>query len=376
MWQPPVPERVDVVVVGGGPAGLATSQQLRQHRVPHRVLERGDAVGYTWANLYDSLTLHTGKHMSSLPDMSFPRSAPLFVSRREFLDYLRRYAESFELPIDTRRTVERIVRTDGTWTVSTSRGDIAASVVVVATGIVANPKTPHFPGQERFAGRIAHSVAYRRPDGYAGRRVLVVGVGNSGAEIGSEIARAGGRVTVAVRSGANVVPLTLAGLPIQYVSYWLRKLPRRVQEGAVALVRLLTELRRGKPVLPRPAYSPLDAIPVIGFHLVDAIARGLIDVRVGVAELTVDGARFTDGAAAPFDDIILATGFAAALGPLGALVQLDAKGFARRRDRVVSLDQSDLFFVGHNYDATGGLYNISRDARLAARLIAGELKTL
>jgi cation diffusion facilitator CzcD-associated flavoprotein CzcO len=376
MWQPPVPERVDVVVVGGGPAGLATSQQLRQHRVPHRVLERGDTVGYTWANLYDSLTLHTGKHMSSLPDMPFPRSAPLFVSRREFLDYLRRYAESFELPIDTRRTVERIVRTDGTWTVSTSRGDIAASVVVVATGIVANPTTPHFPGQERFAGRIAHSVAYRRPDGYAGRRVLVVGVGNSGAEIGSEIARAGGQVTVAVRSGANVVPLTLAGLPIQYVSYWLRQLPRRVQEGAVALVRLLTELRRGKPVLPRPAYSPLDAIPVIGFHLVDAIAQGLIDVRVGVAELTVDGARFTDGAAAPFDDIILATGFAAALGPLGALVQLDAKGFARRRDRVVSLDQSDLFFVGHNYDATGGLYNISRDARLAARLIAGELKAL
>jgi len=371
-----VAERIDVVVVGGGPAGLAASQQLRQHGVPHRVLERGDAVGYTWANLYDSLTLHTGKHMSSLPDMPFPRSAPLFVSRREFLDYLRRYAESFELPIDTRRTVERIERTDGTWTVSTSRGDIAASVVVVATGIVANPTTPHFPGQERFAGRIAHSVAYRRPDGYAGRRVLVVGVGNSGAEIGSEIARAGGRVTVAVRSGANVVPLTLAGLPIQYVSYWLRKLPRRVQEGAVALVRLLTELRRGKPVLPRPAYSPLDAIPVIGFHLVDAIAQGLIDVRGGVAELTVDGARFTDGAAAPFDDIILATGFAAALGPLGALVQLDAKGFARRRDRVVSLDQSDLFFVGHNYDATGGLYNISRDARLAARLIAGELKTL
>ena len=376
MWQPPVSDRVDVLVVGGGPAGLATSQQLRQHGVPHRVLERGDAVGYTWANLYDSLTLHTGKHMSSLPDMPFPRSAPLFVSRREFLDYLRRYAESFELPIDTRRTVERIVRTDGAWTVSTSRGDIAASVVVVATGIVANPTTPHFPGQERFVGRIAHSVAYRRPDGYAGRRVLVVGVGNSGAEIGSESARAGGRVTVAVRSGANVVPLTLAGLPIQYVSYWLRKLPRRVQEGAVALVRLLTELRRGKPVLPRPAYSPLDAIPVIGFHLVDAIAQGLIDVRVGVAELTVDGARFTDGAAAPFDDIILATGFAAALGPLGALVQLDAKGFARRRDRVVSLDQSDLFFVGHNYDATGGLYNISRDARLAARLIAGELKTL
>jgi len=367
---------VDVLVVGGGPAGLATSQQLSQHRVPHRVLERGDDVGYTWANLYDSLTLHTGKHMSGLPGMPLPRSAPLFVPRQQFVDYLRRYARAFDLPVDTGRDVERMTRTDGTWTVSTSRGVLAARAVVVATGIVANPKTPSLPGRDRFAGRIAHSVAYRRPDGYAGRRVLVVGVGNSGAEIASEIARAGANVTVAVRSGANVVPLTLLGLPIQYVAYWVRKLPRRVQEVAVALVRLLTELRRGKPVLPRPAYGPLDEIPIIGFHLVDAIAQGLIDLRVGIAELTSEGERFTDGTAGQFDEIILATGFGAALGPLGGLVHVDAKGFARRRDRVVSVDQPGLYVVGHNYDATGGLYNISRDARLAARLIAGELKAL
>src|SRR5256885_15362386 len=166
--------------------------------------------------------------MSALPGMPLPRSAPLFVPREEFLHYLRRYARAFDLPVDTGRHVERMTRTDGTWTVNTSRGVLAARAVVVATGIVANPKTPHFPGQDRFAGRIAHSVAYRRPDGYAGRRVLVVGVGNSGAEIASEIARAGGKVTVAVRSGANVVPLTLLGLPIQYVAFWVRKLPRRV----------------------------------------------------------------------------------------------------------------------------------------------------
>jgi glycine/D-amino acid oxidase-like deaminating enzyme len=366
-------DRIQVVVVGAGPAGLATSQQLRARAVPHRVLERGDTVGYTWANLYDSLTLHTGKHMSSLPGLPFPRSAPLFVPRREFWDYLRHYARRFELPIQTSCAVQQITRDDGGWTVRTDGSTIRAAVLVIATGIVANPKIPRLSGQERFGGRIVHSVEYRRPQPYVGRRVLVVGVGNSGAEIGSEIARAGGKVTIAVRSGANVVPLTLAGLPIQYVSYWVRKLPRPVQEGAVALVRLLSELRRGKPPLPRPAYGPLDAIPVIGFHLVDAIAAGLIDVRAGVAELTADGARFTDGATGRFDDIILATGFGAALGSLGPLIQLDPKGFARRRDRVVSLDQPGLYVVGHNYDATGGLYNIGRDSRLAARLIAGAL---
>ncbi len=367
-------ERAGVLVVGGGPAGLATSQQLKAHAIPHRVLERGETVGYTWANLYDSLTLHTGKHMSTLPGMSFPRSAPLFVPRGQFWEYLRDYARAFELPVETRCTVERITRSDGTWSVTTSRGGrggpLAARALVVATGIVANPKSPRFPGQERFAGRIEHSAGYRRPDAYVGRRVLVVGVGNSGAEISSEIARAGGKVTIAVRSGANVVPLTLAGLPIQYLAYWVRKLPRPMQERVVGLVRLMSEIKRGPPVLPRPAHSPLDAIPVIGFHLVDAIAQGLVDVRTGVAELTADGARFTDGTTGVFNDIILATGFGAALAPLGELVQVDAKGFARRRDRVVSVDQPNLYFVGHNYDATGGLHNINRDARLAARLIA------
>lgn len=366
-----MPEQADVLIVGGGPAGLATSQQLRARGIPHRVLERGDSVGHTWANLYDSLTLHTGKHMSSLPGMSFPRTAPLFVPRGQFWEYLRDYARAFELPVETGCMVDRITRSDGTWRVNTSGGPLTARALVVATGIVANPKAPRFPGQERFAGRIEHSVTYRRPDAYVGRRVLVVGVGNSGAEIGSEIARAGGKVTVAVRSGANVVPLTLAGLPIQYLAYWVRKLPRAMQERVVGLVRVMSEIKRGPPVLPRPAHSPLDAIPVIGFHLVDAIAQGLVAVRTGVAELTADGARFTDGSAGSFDHVILATGFGAALGPLGGLVQVDPKGFARRRDRVVSADQPNLFFVGHNYDATGGLHNINRDARLAARLIAG-----
>jgi glycine/D-amino acid oxidase-like deaminating enzyme len=359
-----------VLIVGGGPAGLATSQQLRARGIPHRVLERGDSVGHTWANLYDSLTLHTGKHMSSLPGMSFPRTAPLFVPRGQFWEYLRGYARAFELPVETGCLVDRITRSDGTWRVDTSGGLLTTRALVIATGIVANPKAPRFAGQERFAGRIEHSVTYRRPDAYVGRRVLVVGVGNSGAEIGSEIARAGGKVTIAVRSGANVVPLTLAGLPIQYLAYWVRKLPRAMQERVVGLVRLMSELKRGPPVLPRPAHSPLDAIPVIGFHLVDAIAQGLVHVRTGVAELTADGARFTDGSVGSFDDIILATGFGAALAPLGGLVQVDPKGFARRRDRVVSTDQPDLLFVGHNYDATGGLYNINRDSRLAARLIA------
>jgi len=334
------------------------------------VLERGDAAGHTWMNLYDSLTLHTGKHLSTLPGLSFNRSVPVFPSRRDFVAYLHRYAEVFELPIETGKAVTAVERDNGGWIVRTNTGDIGAGAVVMATGIVSAPRMPSIPGRERFGGRVMHSVEYRRPSGFQGRRVLVVGVGNSGGEIGSELADAGARVTVAVRSGANVVPRELAGVPIQYLVFAMRGLPKGARQGIAGFMGKLTELRRGKPVLPKPPYGPLDAIPLIGFHLVDAIRAGRIVVRPGISELTATGVRFTGGAEDPFDDIIFATGFTPALSPLGSLVRTDAKGFAVRSDRVTSADQPNLYFVGHTYDASGGLYNIRRDSGLAAERIA------
>ncbi|MFL5618092.1 MAG: flavin-containing monooxygenase [Gemmatimonadaceae bacterium] len=363
-------DRYPVVVVGGGPAGLATSAELRRCRIEHVVLERGDVAGYSWTNLYDSLTLHTGKHLSALPRMSFDRSVPLFPSRRDFVAYLHRYVEVLKLPIETGRTVTAMEWRNDEWLVRTHRGGFSARDVVMATGIIASPRLPVIPGRERFRGRVMHSVEYRRPAGFEDRRVLVVGVGNSGGEIGSELANSGARVTIAVRSGANVVPRQIAGIPIQYLSFAMRALPRRARTVIAGLVGRLTELRRGKPVLPKPAYGPLDAIPLIGFHLVDAIRAGKVNVRGGVTELTESGARFTDDIEEPFDDVILATGFTAALAPLGHLVRRDAKGFAVRTDRVTSADQPHLYFVGHSYDSTGGLYNIKRDAVLAAERIA------
>ncbi len=359
-----------MVVVGAGPAGLAAAQQLAARGVRPVVLERGEVLGATWANLYDSLVLHTGKRMSSLPGLAFPRSYPTFIPRQAFWDYLKSYADHFGIQVETGSGVTAVARTNGGWTVRTARGEWQARAVVMATGIVANPVVPAFPGRERFGGRVIHSVEYRRPGPFRGHRVLVVGVGNSGGEIASELAASGATVTVAVRSGANVVPLTILGVPIQYVSFWVRKLPRPLRNLIVAAVQRITVLRRGPPVLPRPAHGPLDAIPLIGFHLVDAIRAGRIAVRAGVAAFTPAGVRFTDGRAEAFDDVILATGFTAALAPLGPLVRRDAKGFALRVDRVASADQPGLYFVGHNYDAGGGLYNIGVDSRLTAARIA------
>jgi cation diffusion facilitator CzcD-associated flavoprotein CzcO len=327
--------------------------------------------GYSWANLYDSLTLHTG---SICPPCRGCRSTAAFRSFRRgstSWTYLHRYVDVLKLPVETGRTVTAIERRNDEWLVRTDRGDVTARDVVVATGIVASPRVPAIPGRERFRGRVMHSVEYRRPAEFVGRRVLVVGVGNSGGEIGSELANAGARVTIAVRSGANVVPRQIAGIPIQYLSFAMRALPKGARTVIARVFGRITELRR-KPVLPKPAHGPLDAIPLIGFHLVDAIRAGKVTVRGGVTALTESGARFIDGVEEPFDDVILATGFTAALAPLGNLVRTDAKGFSLRTDRVTSADQPHLYFVGHSYDATGGLYNIKLDSALAAERIAAE----
>jgi lysine/ornithine N-monooxygenase len=384
-----MPESFDAVVIGAGPAGLATSRELSARGVTHVVLERGDRVAHSWANLYESLVLHTGKHMSALPGLRLPRSAPLFVPRGEFVEYLTNYSRRFRLPVRTKwrvTSVERLTSDDERWRVKaeTTEGirEVRCRAVVVATGIIANPRVPAIRGADEFeraGGRLLHAVEYRTPNAFYGKRVLIVGAGNSGGEIASELARAGNasgsvtEVTIAVRSGANVVPREIVGVPIQYLARYIGKLPRKAREAVVRFVGRIVEKRRGPPVLPRPAHGPLDAIPLIGFHLVDAIRDGLVHVRGGVDRLTRTGAMFTDGRAPaelPYDVVILATGYSAALAPLGQLIRVDTKGFALRRDRVESADYDELYFVGHNYDSTGGLFNIARDARIVAARIA------
>lgn len=366
MSEPVVP----VLVIGGGPAGLATSAELARRGVEHRVLERGERVGASWARLYDSLRLHTGKHLSALPGTRFPAATPLFPTRDLFLRYLEDYARDRGLPVETGREAQSVERSAAGWRVRTARGAIEARALVVATGIMTTPVIPDLPGRERYRGRLLHSVEYRRPQPFAGERVLVVGTGNSAGEIGAELAAAGVAVTLSVRSGANVVPLTLLGVPIQYLALPLSRLRRPAQRAVVRGLGKVSAVLRGPTGLPPAPGRDCPDVPLIGFALVSAIRSGAIRVRPGVVGFAADSVRFADGSEGSFDAVILATGYRATLGFLGEWVERDACGFARRRDRVASAQWPDLFFVGQNYDTRGGLYNIGLDAREVARRLA------
>lgn len=358
------------LIIGAGPAGLATSFELARAGVSHVVLERGPEVGHSWAHYYDSLVLHTTRSLSTMPGLSFPPGTGTFPTRRDMVAYLRTYASSFELPVRCGADVTSLTRNQDVWVARTAAGaEYRAHTAVVATGIAANPRVPALPGRDRFRGRLLHSASYDRPDGLAASRVLVVGAGNSAGEIAAELAAAGAVVTVAVRSGAHVVPLRLLGIPVQYFGVALEHVPRSWFDRITALVERFSIRSGSTSVLPRPPRKACDSVPIIGGHLVDAIRGGRIRVAGGVNELTPEGARFSDGSTGAFDAIILATGFSAAIGLLGDRITRDPCGFAARLDRVASRDAPGLYFVGHSYGPGGSLYHMRTDARRAATLI-------
>lgn len=355
-----------VLVVGAGPAGLAAGYALT--RAGHRVaiLEQGACVGSAWNELYDSLRLHTGKHLSTLPGLAFPPDTQLFPTKSDFIRYLRAYAERGDLPIQFGCKVTRAARTERGWSLETSLGRFEAGRLVLATGIIGNPTCPRWPGLESFRGTIVHSVRYRNPASWKGRRVLVVGTGNSGAEIAAELGRAGVATGVAVRNGAHVMPLLLLGVPIQYWSHVIERLPRPVRQALAKTVGVAGRVLRGRPVIPRPPWSPLDRPPIIGFGLTDAIRSGQVTLYPEIRGFTERSVTFIDGREAPFDAVILATGFRAAVEFVEGRFATDARGFPAANG-VRCADLPGCFVIGHRYAAVGALANIRRDAALLAR---------
>ena len=206
--------------------------------------------------------------------------------------------------------------------------------------------------------------------GFEGKRVLVVGAGNSAGR-SRWTSRGGG----ALVDHCRAVGQTCRSAPAsRYPDSGLRgRAGRAAPEDAADDHRNdLGSLGAGARAvgLPPPAETPCPDVPLIGFHLADALRAGTIRLKRGIAEFVATGVRFTDGSEEDFDEVILATGYSAALGPLGDLVHADDCGFARRRNRVLSAEHPNLYFVGHNYDTRGALRNIAHDARLVARMLA------
>jgi cation diffusion facilitator CzcD-associated flavoprotein CzcO len=353
-----------ITIIGAGPAGLAVAAELARRELPCRVFER-HSVGHAWQQHYDRLHLHTLKQVSALPGMPMPASYPAFPSRAQFLAYLQSYAAHLALPINEGVTLRHAHYEAGRWQLATNHGPQEATVLVMATGIWSAPVRPTLTGEASFDGPVLHSRDYRNPQPLLGQRVLVVGTGNSGSEIAVDLAEHGVRVAISVRSGVAFVQKPRSATAMRLSAWLLRSAPRPLT------ARLLRRRNFSHLGLPLPPGSPLDHFPVVGYDLPKAVAAGRVAVYPAIDRLNGQTVSFSDGRSAPFDAIILATGYRPALDPVAHELDFDDAGRPQLDGYWRAWRNPYLVCVGYSYPTTEGwLQAIGRVARSAVQGIA------
>ena len=364
-----------VVIVGGGASGLSAAGALKHQGIDSVVLEQDAQVGGSWARRYDRLHLHTVRGFSGLAHFGIPRRYPKYLSRDQYVAYLREYAEHFGLNVVTRVTVTGVSSPPlkSRWRVATADGrSWDARAVVVATGQYRQPIDPHWPGTLDYRGQLSHSVGYSNAKPFVGKRVLVVGPGNSGAEIATDIAENGGKfVAMSIRTPPMIVPRDPFGMPVQRTGIILSLLPPAVADRLGRLTARITLGDLTKYKIPRPAWGPYSAkrIPLIDVGFVGAVKRGLVQIRPGVERLTPTGAVYADGVEEAFDSIVAAVGFETGLAGLiegDGLLNESAEPLAASGEPT---SRPGLYFMGFFHSLRGQLFESNRASkRLAANL--------
>lgn len=365
------------IVIGAGPAGLAVGACLKQANIPCLILEQSDRVGSVWHRHYDRLHLHTDKKNSQLPLFPYPITYPRYPSRTQVINYLESYAEKFHLDIRFKQQVISARYEDELWIVHSREHFYQAQNLVIAAGYNREPYYPIWPAQEAFKGLVMHSSEYRNGELFRGKRVLVVGFGNSGGEIAIDLWEHGAQVGLAVRGGVNVIPRELLGIPILTISILQSQLPSRLVDAINAFILrfAIGDLTKyGLRKLPYGAITQMrrDArIPLIDVGTVRLIKEGRITVYGGVQEFCEDGVIFTDGRQRQFHAVILATGYRPRVNAFLtgiAAAAYDANGTPLSSGREASMP--GLYFCGYHVSPTGMLREIAIEARNISRSIA------
>jgi putative flavoprotein involved in K+ transport len=368
------PTDADVMIVGAGAAGLSAGGALKQAGIEATILDSDDRIGGSWARRYERLHLHTVRRFSGLAHHPIPRSYPRYVHKDQYAGYLADYAEALQLRVELGRRVQAVRPSEnGLWETVTEQGERRVTpVVVIATGHYNEPVVPRWPGLDDYTGRVVHSKNYSSGRDFAGEDVLVIGIGNSGAEIAADLVEQGAsRVAIAVRTIPPIMPRDLFGLvPVQLLGLALTPLPApRLLDRMGALARRVAIGDLGRYGLGKAEWGPFTARrpAVIDVGFLKQLKGLKIDVRPSPKRFTADGVEFADGREERFDAVIAATGFDSGLRRL--LEVPDAvgdDGRPRFRSGRATLHPG-LYFIGFDETTRGVLYEARRDSLRLAR---------
>ncbi|XP_019165679.1 PREDICTED: probable indole-3-pyruvate monooxygenase YUCCA3 [Ipomoea nil] len=312
------------VIVGAGPSGLAVAAGLKQQGVPFIILERTDCIASLWQNrTYDRLKLHLPRQFCELPYFPFPKDFPEYPTKRQFIQYLESYAERFQISPRFNETVQsaKYDETCGLWRIKTVSGDCCVSEyicrwLVAASGENAEKVVPEFAGLRDFGGRVMHACEYKSGEDYEGKRVLVIGCGNSGMEVSLDLCHHNAIPSMVVRSSVHVLPREILGKSTFELAVAMMKwLPVGVVDRILVAAARIILGNIEKYGLKRPEIGPLQLknnegkTPVLDIGTLQKIRSGEIKIVPGIKKFSPGKVELLNGEILEIDSVILATGY-------------------------------------------------------------------
>jgi amino acid transporter len=306
-------------IIGAGPSGLIMARAFIKEGIPFDCFERYRDVGGLWdpdnpgTPIYESAHFISSKWTSYFYGFPMPDHYPDYPSYRQILDYIRSFARAFGLyeHITFNTSVVSAVPVDGKWRVTLSNGEARLYAGVVACpGVTWHASMPNIPGAETFEGEIRHSVSYMKPEEFKGKRVLVVGAGNSGVDIACDAAKFGDKAFFSVRRGYRFVPKHLFGIPTDVLMSG-KVLPPKGVAISTDVGKMLDTLNGDltRLGLPKPDHDALSSHPIMNTQILHYLGHGDLIAKPDIKELRGNVVVFADGSEEHIDLVMLATGY-------------------------------------------------------------------
>lgn len=367
-----------VIVIGAGAAGLAAAHALIEAGIPTEIFEREGRLAEPWHRRHDNLHLNTHRDLSTLPGVSFPAGTPAFPHRSAVIRHFNDFAAAHRLPITFGIVVDEVEFCGDHWLVRTSTGLCASRHVVIATGRDRHPFIPDWKGMKAFSGKIVHAADFGRARDYAGKKVLVVGAGNSGFDALNHLARVETeQMWLSARSGPALLPKRIGKIAVHRLSPLMASLPVKLADSVIAATQRLVfgDLQRyGLPPAPSGGASRLGSeytAIAADDGAVDAIKAGRIVVVPQVREFRHDCVVLDNGQAIMPDVVIAATGYRTGLETMaGRLGVLDVKGVPLFNGAASDPRLPGLWFTGMRPSIRGCFANARIQGAAIARRIA------
>lgn len=366
----------NISIIGAGPAGLAVAGVLTDLGKEFSIYEKAKTVAPMWHKHYDRLCLHTVKEYSALPLFSIPKSFPTYLTKTDVVEYMESYKAHFNIQPKFDTHIKNIQANKGKWIIESNRETFSSNNLVLCTGINRIPNYPNWQGFDKENVNIIHSRFYKNPSPFLAAKTLVVGMGNTGAEIALDLANSDVDIDLSVRSIVNIAPRDILGRPSQKSAKMLDKLPFGMGDAIGTFVKNRVVGDLSKYGLETSKDSVVKQLKetgktaVLDLGTVAKIKEEKIKIKKGIKSLNGTSVNFNDGSTKKYDKIILATGYKANIEEFfpGVETQFNIDGIPSNWQG--SGNFKSIYFCGFdNYKLGGILGTIYNDSQKIANNI-------